>query len=445
VDRVGHILVDTYRIDRLIAEGGMGAVYEASHLRIPKRFAVKFLHLSLLDNTIALMRFRREAEVVATLDHPHIVNLFDYNITEDGVPYTVLEFLDGEHLGARVSRGKLGIDEALQIGRAVAGALTAAHARGVIHRDLKPENIILCGAGKVKVVDFGIAKLRGSPELTAFNSILGTISYMAPEQLMAGTVDGRTDLYALAVMIYEMLSGQMIFGGSDVISELAEKVLKYEPGPIEGVAPAVSAVLKKAMSKAATDRHATVDEFMRALSAAAAPVQPPTARHVIGTGPHAPSPVAKVAPLVASASAAGSLDTHADPPTGKTLMPPDEALSELPGEATSISLPPRPPPPLDLEPVPTRIESVGSQPLPAEVTRITDSTSPELEPLTGEHVPPATRITMYPRPPDGLRFGVVTRIGESPFLRELFSSRRGVIVGAVVGVLVATVISLLLR
>src|SRR4029079_14595373 len=129
-------------------------------------------------------------------DHPHIVTLFDYNITEDGVPYTILEYLEGEHLGDRVHRGRLPLAEVLRISEAVAGALSAAHEKRVVHRDLKPENVILCIQGAVKVVDFGIAKLRGGQELTAFNSILGTITYMAPEQLMAGKIDARADQFA---------------------------------------------------------------------------------------------------------------------------------------------------------------------------------------------------------------------------------------------------------
>src|SRR5207249_3882335 len=142
-NRVGQVLVETYRIDRLLAEGGMGSVYEARHLRLPKRFAVKFLNLNLVGNAEAQARFRREAEIIATLDHPNIVNLLDYNVTDEGVPFIVLEFLDGEHLGKRLSRGKLNVAEAVRILAPVVNALTAAHDRDIVHRDLKPENIVL--------------------------------------------------------------------------------------------------------------------------------------------------------------------------------------------------------------------------------------------------------------------------------------------------------------
>src|SRR5438270_6084447 len=137
VDRVGGVLVETYRLERLIAEGSMGSVYEARHLRIPKRFAVKFLRIDLMENAEALQRFRREAEVVAGLDHPNIVEIYDYNVTDDGSPYIVLEYLDGQHLGQRLhEHGKLALDEAVPIVAAVAGALSVAHAHDVIHRDL---------------------------------------------------------------------------------------------------------------------------------------------------------------------------------------------------------------------------------------------------------------------------------------------------------------------
>src|SRR5690349_3080044 len=125
--RVGQILVETYRIERLIAEGGMGSVYEAKHIRLPKRFAVKFLNVSLVDNAEAQARFKREAEIIAALDHPHIVSLLDYNVTDDGVPFIVLEFLDGEHLGKRIGRGKLPLAETMRILAPVVQALSSAH------------------------------------------------------------------------------------------------------------------------------------------------------------------------------------------------------------------------------------------------------------------------------------------------------------------------------
>jgi serine/threonine protein kinase len=265
VDRVGGVLVETYRIERLIAEGSMGSVYEARHLRIPKRFAVKFLRIGLEDNAEAVQRFRREAEVVATLEHPNVVGLYDYNVGADGVPYIVLEYLDGESLSARLERQrKLPLGEALRIVSAVGSALEAAHAHKVIHRDLKPENIMLTG-DIVKVVDFGVAKLRGAPELTAVNTIVGTVPYMAPEQLMGNASDPRVDQYALATIAYEMLAGEMAFDGSGSVPDVARRVLTHVPPFIAGVAQAVNEVLFRAMSRQPANRFSSVAMFVNAL------------------------------------------------------------------------------------------------------------------------------------------------------------------------------------
>jgi len=275
VDRVGGVLVETYRLERLIAEGSMGSVYEARHLRIPKRFAVKFLRIDLMENAEALKRFQREAEVVAGLDHPNIVEIYDYNVTDDGSPYIVLEYLDGQHLARRLhEHGKLALDEALPIVAAVGGALAVAHARDVIHRDLKPENIVLCADGSVKVVDFGVAKLRGAPELTAVNTIVGTVPYMAPEQLMGGVLDGRIDQYALAAITYEMLAGEMAFDGSGAVADVARRVLLHVPPFVAGVPQAVNEVIFRGMSRGADQRYASVTDFVTALQQAAAVKEP---------------------------------------------------------------------------------------------------------------------------------------------------------------------------
>ncbi|HEX8954361.1 MAG TPA: serine/threonine-protein kinase, partial [Polyangia bacterium] len=275
MDRVGGVLVETYRLERLIAEGSMGSVYEARHLRIPKRFAVKFLRIGLEENREALERFRREAEVVAGLDHPNIVEIYDYNVSDDGSPYIVLEYLDGEHLAARLrERGRMRLDEALPLLVDVGAALTVAHARDVIHRDLKPENIVLCADGCVKVVDFGVAKLRGAPELTAVNTIVGTVPYMAPEQLMGGVLDARVDQYALAAIAYEMLAGEMAFDGSGTVADVARRVLTHVPPFVAGVPQAVNEVIFRGMARAADERFASVAELVAALTVAAAAAEP---------------------------------------------------------------------------------------------------------------------------------------------------------------------------
>src|SRR5262249_38290842 len=155
-------------------------------------------------------------------------------------------------------------DQTVSIVDAVGAALSVANARDVIHRDLKPENIVLCADGTVKVVDFGVAKLRGAPELTAVNTIVGTVPYMAPEALMGGHFDARVDQYALAVIAYEMLSGEMAFDGSGSVADVARRVLLHVPPFISDVPQAVNEVIFRGMARAAQDRFGSVAEFVAA-------------------------------------------------------------------------------------------------------------------------------------------------------------------------------------
>ena len=357
--KVGHILVDTYRIERLIAEGGMGSVYEASHLRVPKRFAVKFLNVQLVDKSEALVRFRREAEIIATLDHPNIVNLFDYNVTEDGIPYIVLEYLDGEHLGKRLDRGKMTLREAIRVIVPVVHALGAAHRRGIVHRDLKPENIVLCKGEQVKVVDFGIAKICGY-DLTGMNSIIGTVPYMSPEQIGGGAIDGRADQFAMGSITYEMLSGRMAFGGSQSVPEVAMRVMHHQPPFLSEVSQIVNETIFKAMSKDPNGRFPDLDTFLsNMLEAASRPEDesvvvegdddgeglPPLAGEATSINYSAPveqpSPVntfhnAKTAnvaqPVVPTLSTPIPV-----PPSARPLAQPSPDLAPLPGQATAIT------------------------------------------------------------------------------------------------------------
>ena len=415
MERIGAVLVDTYRIDRLIAEGGMGAVYEASHVRIPKKFAVKFLKMSLLDNAVALQRFRREAEVIATLDHASIVDLVDYNLTEDGVPYTILEYLEGEHLGDRVSRGRLALEDTLRITAAIAGALGCAHEHGIVHRDLKPENVIICSQGEVKVVDFGIAKLRGAEQLTAFNSILGTITYMAPEQLTAGTIDARADQFALGAMVYEMLSGDMPFGSEGTIPEIAERVLRKQPPPLSGYPRTVFDVILRAMSKEPAQRYGTITEFNAALVEACRPlVAIAPAPRVVDESHALPNATTMIAPAPSASSRGVETD--------------DEGLPELPGDATSISMAPLPP-----QSIPTVTTPTFNEERDVETTRITRAPEP---PIT---------VTSRTGPQFVTGRSSVIRRGFLGALAAKLGDRAGLVVGIGIGIALALIGSLALR
>src|SRR5689334_9329504 len=181
---VGTVLGGTYRLERLLGRGGMGAVYEARHVRLPRRYAVKLLKLEFAHDRDVLDRFRREAEIASSLGHQNIAEVFDFNLSEDGQAYMVLELLEGEDLSNRLAQGPLKLGQMLAVLRQVASALEAAHSRGIVHRDLKPSNLFLCkrkgGDELVKVLDFGISKVLHTPNTaTQTGAILGTPNYMS--------------------------------------------------------------------------------------------------------------------------------------------------------------------------------------------------------------------------------------------------------------------------
>src|SRR6185503_13796313 len=208
--------VGPYTIVALIGSGGMGDVYRARDPRLDRDVAIKVLRSA--RDRVALDRFEREARAVASLTHPNALAVFDVG-AENGVPYIVTELLAGttlrKHLGKRLPAG-----EALRIVRQIADVLTAAHEKGIVHRDLKPENVFLLPDGTVKLIDFGLARqVASSPDaetrlITATGSVAGTFAYMAPEQIRGLECDGRTDLFALGIVLYEMLAGARPFTGA---------------------------------------------------------------------------------------------------------------------------------------------------------------------------------------------------------------------------------------
>jgi serine/threonine-protein kinase len=312
---VGTVVANTYKIVSILGRGGMGTVWEAHHQRLPgKRVAIKVLHPSVAEDGDALARFRREAEIACRLGHPNIVEVHDFNSLDDGTPYLILELLEGESLDERLKKGAISVDECEQILRQVASALQSAHEQGVVHRDLKPQNIFLVpsptGVGPeiVKVLDFGISKIHGSQTVkTQESTLLGTPQYMAPEQATGqhDSVDATTDLFALAVMLYELLSNRAAFPGLN-IPEVVYKVVHVDPAPITEYLPNLpaekAAALHKAMSKAQGDRFGSVAEFVlaftgEALAATRARVTP------------APSDIAKASTMASGMLAAGSAAT----------------------------------------------------------------------------------------------------------------------------------------
>lgn len=279
---VGSVVGGSYRVTRLIAEGGMGAVYEALHLRLNKPVAIKILAHQIASNQEALLRFRREAEVTSRLGHPHLVQVIDFGTSQSSEPYLVMECLNGEDLDQRLRRvGRLPLQAVVEITKQAASALAAAHAEGVVHRDLKPANIFLVSVpGEddfVKILDFGVSKIKAArTKLTRASSVLGTPDYMSPEQAtgLIDEVDHRADQWALGCIAWEMLAGRAPFMADDVTA-LFYQIIHMDPHPIAKWAPdlpsGVEPVLRRALSKQSADRFPTIKEFSRALAAAAGP------------------------------------------------------------------------------------------------------------------------------------------------------------------------------
>jgi eukaryotic-like serine/threonine-protein kinase len=311
---VGGVLDGVYRIERLVGEGGMGAVYEATHLRLEKRVAVKVMAHALTANAEALERFRREARVTSALGHPHIVQVLDFSALPTGEPFLVMEYLVGEDLDHRLRQvRRLSVEAVVSITNQVASALAATHAEGVVHRDLKPGNIYLLDAAGaidfVKVLDFGISKVRSATtQLTRASAVMGTPNYMSPEQARGDIddIDERTDQWALACIAWECLSGECPFVGESSPSILYRIV--HEPPPsllpkVADLVPEVEDVLVRALSKDKAERFASVSDFAVALESA-----------MRGTAVAAPRarPVPRTVHLETS--------TPAGPPTARTTF-----------------------------------------------------------------------------------------------------------------------------
>lgn len=277
---VGKVLHDTHRIVRLMGEGGMGAVYEAEHVRLREsRFAVKVLHDKMLGMEEVLSRFQQEAEIATKLGHPNIVYVTDFYETEDGRPCMVMEYLEGEDLSARLKRlGKLSPAALVDLLRQVGSALQAAHAQHIVHRDIKPENIFLVqapdGGTIAKLLDFGISKIRDNTSvLTRTNALMGTPYYMSPEQAGGDikAIDHRTDIFALGVIAYRCLSGELPFTAPTPLG-IIRQVCDVEPSPLLEKAAHLPAeagrVVARALAKKRKDRYQQVESFVEDLAAA---------------------------------------------------------------------------------------------------------------------------------------------------------------------------------
>ncbi|MGZ8414499.1 MAG: protein kinase domain-containing protein, partial [Gemmatirosa sp.] len=334
-DLIGSVVADRYLVTDLLGEGGMGKVYLARHVRLPQQAAIKVLRHNMLKDAAAVARFTREAASASRIDHDRVARVYDFGETDDGTVYLAMEFVPGRTLKKLLlDTGPLEPRRAALLVRQIAEGMDAAHRLGIVHRDLKPDNVIIVedadGSERAKVVDFGIAKALGADEpgagLTQAGYVVGTPEFMSPEQLLGGQVDARSDVYALAIIAYQCLTGGFPFDTTTpervMTARLTEapRTLAYAQ-PAMGWPEEVQAVLDAGLARDVEGRPASAGTFARALSAAiehwrpASPGVRPLVTPALGapvieappaSAPVPPAPAASkpVAPASAAASAA---------------------------------------------------------------------------------------------------------------------------------------------
>ena len=246
--------------------GGMGVVYKARDEKLDRVVALKFLPPHLLADDEAENRFMTEAKSASSLDHPNICTIYDINKTEDGQLFIAMAFYEGETLKRKINRGPIPADDAINIALQIAAGLERAHRGGIVHRDIKPANIMITKYGDVKIVDFGLAKSKASAGITKFGSTVGTAAYMSPEQTRGNTVDQRTDIWALGIIIYEMITGQSPFKG-EYEQAIIYSILNDELPEIKGVPEEVNKIIRKSTAKDPAERYSRVSELYADLGA----------------------------------------------------------------------------------------------------------------------------------------------------------------------------------
>ncbi len=279
-----------YEIEASLGAGGMGEVYRAKDTRLGRTVAIKVLSESLAEDKAALARFEREAKAVAALSHPNILSIFDFG-TIDGTTYAVMELLEGESLRQRLTSGPLPVRKSIEVASKIAEGLAAAHAKGIIHRDLKPDNVFLTDDGRVKILDFGLAKLATASEdrtlamsreledITKTGTVLGTVGYMSPEQVKGEEADSRSDIFSFGSVLYEMVSGERPFR-RDTVVETMSAILREDPKDIEAleraVPPALSRIIRHCLEKNAAERFQSARDLafdLESLSGASSTAQ----------------------------------------------------------------------------------------------------------------------------------------------------------------------------
>ena len=368
-----------YDIGEELGQGGMGVVVSGQHRQLGRRVAIKQLPEAFAADPAVRRRFTAEAQVLASLDHPHVVPVYDF-VEREGICLLVMELLPGGTLRSRVAAGGCTAPYAVAVSLACLSGLSAAHRRGILHRDVKPENMLFAASGVLKVTDFGIAKVIGGPGtvLTRVGDVVGTPAYIAPEQVRGGKLSPATDVYALATMLYELLAGVFPFSTETEGDELALlfKHAYEKPVPLRDVAPGipdpVAAVVMRGLATEPADRFETAEAFGVALAEAATQAWGPgwlAAEQV---------PIMDAGPMIGAAGHASGPRPAASA-AGPTLSPAGPGLfgPPCPPPGRACSGPPCPPPRRRLcpgsarTPCPRRLPTGarGSPPLPGRRPR----------------------------------------------------------------------------
>ena len=394
-------VVGGYRVDELIGRGGMGLVYRATNVALNRIYALKVLAPALAEDEQFRQRFRREVRIAASLHHPNIVGIH-YAGEHEGMLFFVMDYVIGTDLRAiLLKQGALGPARAVDLLEQCASALDAAHRGGLVHRDVKPANILITvkeGQEHAYLTDFGLAKkFDGASALTAKGLMVGTVDYMAPEQITGSRTDARTDVYALGCVFYQMLTGKVPYERENSVATLFAHV-HDPPPPLEGeitdTYPAFVPVLEKAMAKESGDRYLSAGDFAADAAAALSGLRrtgPPT---VVGTGEATPLP--GPAEPTALDLPEPAQETHiSEPPPADVVVPPPEATVVPPPEATVVPAAEATAVPQAQTPTPAATEPPAAA---ASVTE-TPAAPPTEPPAAPPTVPPAAPPTVPPVPP----------------------------------------------
>jgi serine/threonine protein kinase len=357
--------VGPYQIVEQLGSGGMATVFKAYHAALDRYVAIKVLHPAFKQDPNFLARFQREARIVAKLEHPHIVPVYDFS-DAGGQPYLVMRFIEGETLKARLTKGDLPLDEVARMMQPVGEALTYAHGQGVLHRDVKPSNVLLTAEGGVWLADFGLARIAQAGESTlSQDSLLGTPQYISPEQAQGlSDLDVRTDVYSLGVVIYELLVGRVPYQADTPYAVIHDHI--YAPLPLprsikSDFPEPLERVLLKALSKERDDRYATVADLMRAFDQAVQQVKPSAPTHIA-------APVAES--VEATAPSTSTVLLSEQPQSRKKLwiaLGAIAALAVIVVAAIALSQSPRPSAPAPTAPANVVPQPPGPGPQPNDV------------------------------------------------------------------------------